>query len=204
MKRRSPSRGVIDAALNPASLAGEYERGGAAAISVLTEPAFFDGSLRDLATVRTSVSVPVLRKDFILDEAQVWEARAAGADAILLIVAALEPEALASLLAVSRSAGMEPLVEVHTKDEVEVALDAGARIVGVNNRDLTTFEIDLATAESLRPQLGEVIAVAESGIWSARDADRMRAAGYDAVLVGESLVRSGDPADVITRWAVGS
>lgn len=200
VKRRSPSRGVIDAAVDPVGLAQQYEAGGAAAISVLTEPTFFDGSLHDLECVRRDVALPVLRKDFILDEAQIWEARAAGADSVLLIVAALEGSQLAELLAAARAVGMEPLVEVHTAADVEVALGAGARIVGVNNRDLTTFEVDLATAEALRVELGDVVAVAESGIWTSDDAARMHAAGYDAVLVGESLVRSDSPADVIAAW----
>lgn len=204
VKKRSPSRGLIDASLDPVALAGEYERGGAAAISVLTEPSFFDGSLADLEQVREAVAVPVLRKDFILDEVQIWEARASSADAVLLIVAALDEAQLGRLLDAARSIGMEPLVEAHTAAEADAAVAAGARIVGINNRDLTTFEVDLATAETLRPRLGDVIAVAESGIWTAEDADRMWSAGFDAVLVGESLVRSGGPADVIASWKAGT
>lgn len=203
IKRRSPSRGVIDAGLDPVDLARDYRSGGAAAISVLTEPRFFDGSLDDLSAVQASVAIPVLRKDFIIDDTQVWEARAAGADAILLIVAALQPGQLHRLLDAARSVGMEPLVEVHTLSEAEVAVAAGARIIGVNNRDLATFEVDLATAETLRPALGDAVAVAESGIWTRDDANRMRAVGYDAVLVGESLVRSGNPAEIISSWLGG-
>lgn len=200
VKRRSPSRGVIHAGLDPVALARDYQSGGAAAISVLTESAHFDGSLDDLRDIRAAVDVPVLRKDFIVDEAQVWEARAAGADSILLIVAALTGERLDELLALSRSVGMEPLVEVHDAREADVAVAAGADVIGVNNRDLATFDVDLRTAESLRGRLGDVVTVAESGIWTRRDAQRMRNAGYDAVLVGESLVRSGDPAGAIASW----
>ena len=200
IKRRSPSRGIIDAHLDPVALAGDYQTGGAAAISVLTESSFFDGSLADLEAVRGAVTVPVLRKDFILEEAQIWEARASGADAVLLIVAALDPAQLEHLLESARSVRMEPLVEVHNTAEADVAVAAGAGVIGGNNRDLTTFEVDLATAEGLRRNLGDVVAVAESGIWTAEHADRMRSAGYDAILVGESLVRAGHPAQTIAEW----
>ncbi len=194
VKRRSPSRGTIDAALDPAALARSYQVGGAAAISVLTEPDHFSGSLEDLRAVREAAEVPVLRKDFVLDPAQVWEARAAGADAVLLIVAILDDAGLAELLDTADAAGMDALVEVHTFEEAGRARAAGARVVGVNNRDLATFEVDLATAERLRPALGDgVVAVAESGVSSRESAARMAAAGYDAVLVGEAAVRSGDP-----------
>lgn len=204
IKRRSPSRGRIDAALDPAELASSYESGGASAISVLTEPAYFDGSLADLQQVRSTVAAPVLRKDFILDESQVWQARAASADSLLLIVAALDPARLVQLLQSSRSVGMEPLVEVHDEREAAIAVECGASIVGVNNRDLATFDVNLATAERLRGRLGDAVAVAESGIWTDADAARMRAAGYDAVLVGESLVRSADPAALIRSWTQGT
>ena len=201
VKRASPSRGLIDADLDPVALAGEYGRGGAAAISVLTEPRFFRGSLDDLSNIRQAVDVPVLRKDFLLDPIQIWEARAAGADAVLLIVAALDDATLAELLSATNATGMEALVEVHSKTEVERARAAGARAVGVNNRDLKTFDIDLNTAERLAPLLEwTMVAVAESGIWTREDAGRMRAAGYDAVLVGESLVRAPDPAALIKNW----
>jgi len=200
IKRASPSRGLIDADLDPATLAVEYGHGGAAAISVLTEPRHFRGSLDDLVRVRQAVDVPVLRKDFLLDPIQVWEARAAGADAVLLIVAALEDAALADLLAATHANGMEAMVEVHSPLEVERARAAGARVIGVNNRDLETFEVDLGTAERLAPMLtGATVAVAESGIWTPADARRMRAAGYGAVLVGESLVRSPDPKGLLAR-----
>ncbi len=200
VKRRSPSRGVIDPDLRPDLLAKAYETGGAAAISVLTEPRFFDGSLEDLKMVKNGVGVPVLRKDFIVDEAQVWQARAAGADSTLLIVAILDDAQLVGLLAAARSVELEPLVEVHDEAEAERALVSGAHIIGVNNRDLATFDVDLATAERIAPLLTGVVKVAESGIWTAEDAGRMHDAGYDAVLVGESLVRSGDPTATIRSW----
>jgi indole-3-glycerol phosphate synthase len=194
VKRASPSRGAIDADLDPVALAAQYGRAGAAAISVLTEPHHFLGSLEDLRRVRHTVDVPVLRKDFLVDPVHIWEARAAGADAVLLIVAALDDTVLADLLALTHATGMEALVEVHNEVELERARAAGARVLGVNNRDLGTFEVDLNTAERLASLLTEVpVAVAESGIWTRADAHRMRAAGYDAVLVGESLVRSSAP-----------
>jgi indole-3-glycerol phosphate synthase len=194
VKRASPSRGPIHIDLDPIALAARYEGAGAAAISVLTEPRHFLGSLEDLRRVRQTVDVPVLRKDFLVDLVQIWEARAAGADAVLLIVAALDDAMLADLLALTHATGMEALVEVHNEVEVERARAAGARVFGVNNRDLGTFEVDLSTAERLAALLTEVpVTVAESGIWTRADARRMRAAGFDAVLVGESLVRSADP-----------
>ncbi|MDH5615652.1 MAG: indole-3-glycerol phosphate synthase TrpC, partial [Acidimicrobiia bacterium] len=146
VKRASPSRGIIHADLDPIMLAGAYGRGGADAISVLTEPRYFLGSLDDLRRVRQTVEVPVLRKDFLLDPIQIWEARATGADAVLLIVAALDDAKLAGLLAVTKATGMEALVEVHNAIEVDRALAAGARVIGVNNRDLGTFDVDLSTA----------------------------------------------------------
>jgi indole-3-glycerol phosphate synthase len=199
VKRASPSRGVIDSELDPVVLAVEYGFAGAAAISVLTEPDHFRGSLDDLRRVRGGVEVPVLRKDFLIDPVQIWEARAAGADAVLLIVAVLDDAKLTELLALTYATGMEALVEVHTADEVERARAAGARVIGVNNRDLSTFDIDLATAERLAPLLtGVAVTVAESGIWTGGDARRMRGAGYDAVLVGESLVRAPDRRALLT------
>jgi indole-3-glycerol phosphate synthase len=199
IKRRSPSAGDIRGDLDPVHRAHAYEQGGAAAISVLTEPDFFSGSLSDLEMVRGAVTVPVLRKDFVLDPVQVWEARAAGADAVLLIVAVLDRKALEECLAVSAAAGLEALVEVHTGPEAEVACDAGARIVGVNNRNLSTFRTDLSVAERLRKLLTEnTVTVAESGIAQPADAARMAAAGYDAVLVGEALVRATDPGALVS------
>lgn len=200
IKRRSPSAGVLAPALDPAEQAAAYVAGGAAAISVLTEPEFFSGTLEDLRAVRTAVEVPVLRKDFTLHPAQIWEARAAGADAVLLIVAALSDEELRALLAVARETGMAALVEAHTPDEALRAVTAGAPLIGVNNRDLTTFVTDLTTAESIAPLLpAGVVRVAESGVSTAEGAARMRRAGYHAILVGEALVRATDPAALVSR-----
>ena len=195
IKRRSPSRGELAAGLDPVRQASCYEAGGAAAVSVLTDPDFFDGSLEDLTSVRRTVELPVLRKDFIVHPAQVWESRAAGADALLLIVAALDDTELTALVTEAAEAGLEALVEVHTLEEIHRAEAAGARIVGVNNRDLKTFRVDLGTAESLAPHLGSfAVTVAESGVLGVGDARRMADAGYDAVLVGEGLVTASDPA----------
>jgi indole-3-glycerol phosphate synthase len=206
IKRRSPSAGQIASDLDAAAQARRYADGGAAAISVLTEPDFFGGSLADLAAVRDVVEIPVLRKDFIVDPVQVWEGRAAGADAVLLIVAALGPSQLRELLAVVAAAGMEALVEVHTPREVDAALAAGAETIGVNNRDLATFITDLAVAEAIAPTIPDgVVTVGESGVSSVAGARRMAAAGYDAILVGEAVVRSADPAGFIAELrAAGS
>lgn len=194
IKRRSPSRGTLNESLAAAPRARAYAAGGAGAVSVLTEPEFFGGSPDDLRGVRAAVPIPVLRKDFTLHPCQVWESRAMGADALLLVVAALEDRELEDLLAESRRAGVAALVEVHTAEEVMRAVAAGASVVGVNNRDLTTFEVDLANAERLASLVREVpVIVAESGISGPEDAARMARAGYDAVLVGESLVRAADP-----------
>ena len=193
-KRRSPSRGVLRAEYDPVAIASGYERAGAAAISVLTEPAFFDGSLEHLSAVRAAVGVPLLRKDFIVDEYQVVEARAAGADAVLLIVAALDDAALVRLLRVAGDFDLAALVEVHDAAELARALDAGADIVGVNNRSLRTLDVSLATSEALVESIPDTcVAVAESGLHSGDDVRRLRALGYDAFLVGERLVSADDP-----------
>lgn len=193
VKRRSPSRGPISEDLDPAALAAEYQAGGAAAVSVLTEPDYFGGSVADLVAVRRAVAVPVLRKDFLVHPAQIWESRALGADAVLLIVAALDDDELAGMLTTAAEAGVDALVEVHSDSEVDRASRAGAGIVGVNNRDLATFDVDLATAERLRGRLSTgVVAVAESGVLDVESATRMARAGYDAVLVGEAAVRAAD------------
>lgn len=200
VKRRSPSRGELAPDLDPVTQAAAYEAGGAAAISVLTEPEFFSGSLDDLEAVARSVEIPVLRKDFIIDSAQVWESKLAGADALLLIAAALDDDQLAKLLQETEGAGLDALVEVHTAEEADRATSAGARIIGVNNRDLATFTVDLATAESLAGRVSAATArVAESGIHTGADAARMGAAGYTAVLVGEALVRADDPAALVAE-----
>ena len=196
--RRSPSAGALAPGLDPAMQAAKYVAGGAAAISVLTEPQFFDGSLDDLVAVRTRVAVPVLRKDFVLDDVQIWEARVNGADAVLLIVAILSDDQLSHLHGTATAGGLATLVEAHTLDEVRRAVDAGAAIVGVNNRDLATFETDLATAEAAAGYLnGAALTVAESGVSSPEGAARMAAAGYDAILVGEAAVTAADPAAFI-------
>ena len=198
IKRKSPSAGVIDGSLDPRHQATAYVDGGADAISVLTEPMYFGGSMSDLAAVRGVVDVPVLRKDFTMAPSQVWEARAGGADAVLLIVAALEQTVLENLISVACAAGAEAIVEAHSPDEVVRAIDAGATIIGVNNRDLTTFTTDLAVAESIAPLLGAVeVTIAESGVSTSEGAKRMARAGYDAILVGEALVRSPHPAQLV-------
>ncbi len=183
IKRRSPVKGTF------------LPDGDPAALSVLTDESFFDGSLADLAAARAAVPIPVLRKDFLLDSYDVYVGRAAGADSVLLIVSILPPPTLALLLATARALGMEPLVEVHTENELRQAVDAGAAIIGINNRDLRTFTVDLGTTERLAPLAppGTVI-VGLSGIQSGADARRMRAAGAQAVLVGEALVTDPDPA----------
>ena len=190
IKRASPSRGAIAPNLDAAAQARAYERAGADAISVLTEPTCFAGSLADLAAVGHAVAVPVLRKDFIVDPHQVWEAAATGAAAVLLIVAALDGDGLAALLAECAATGLDALVEVHDEDDLLRAELAGARLVGVNNRDLQTLAIDLATTELLAPLASaDTLLVAESGIATAADAERMARAGARALLVGAALVR---------------
>ncbi len=190
IKKASPSAGVIAESFDPVAIAKDYERAGAAAISVLTDTQFFRGSLQNLVDVCASVSLPVLRKDFILDEIQIAEAAAAGADAILLIVAALEQKQLIDLASAAARYQLEALVEVHTLEELERALDAGAEIIGINNRNLETFDVDLGVTEKLSEKVpNDVVLVSESGIKSAKDVARARACGVDAVLVGEALMR---------------
>lgn len=198
IKRRSPSAGTLAAGLDPATTAAAYEAGGAACLSVLTEPDHFSGSADDLRAARAAVSLPVLRKDFMVHPAQVWEARAMGADAVLLIVAAVSDGRLRALLAAAADAGMDALVEAHDELEVDRALRADAELIGVNNRDLATFRTDPAVAERLANLFpADRVRVAESGVTDGAVAARMHAAGYDAVLVGEALVRSADPASVL-------
>jgi indole-3-glycerol phosphate synthase len=197
-KRRSPSKGVLAATYEPAALAAAYERGGAAAISVLTEPTFFDGALEDLAAVRRTVDLPVLRKDFIVDEYQLYEARATGADAVLLIVAALAQPELSALQRKALDLGLATLVEVHEDDEVPRALDAGARVIGVNNRNLRTLAVDVEASHRLARLIPrDVIAVSESGLQSRSDLDRLRGDGYRAFLIGERFMTDPDPARAI-------
>lgn len=200
VKRASPSRGPLADIPDPAALAVSYETGGASAISVLTEGRRFGGSLGDLEAVRAAVSIPVLRKDFIADPYQVFEARAAGADLVLLIVAALEQNHLAELYALVTGLGMTALVETHSADEVSRALDVGASLIGVNARDLSTFELDQDLFGSLADSIPSgVIRVAESAVKSPEDVAHYRRAGADVVLVGEALV-TGDPVATLTEF----
>lgn len=206
VKRSSPSKGALADIKDPAALAADYAAGGAAAISVLTEERRFGGTLDDLRAVRARVDIPVLRKDFITTSYQLWEARAAGADLALLIVAALEQPALESLIERSRSIGLTPLVEVHDEEEVQRALDADADLIGVNNRNLKTLDVDRSTFDRLAPLLPEgVIKVAESGIRGPHDVIEYAKSGAHVVLVGETLVRGDDPrASVADLVAAGA
>lgn len=206
VKRSSPSKGALAEIADPAGLARDYEAGGAAVISVLTEGHRFGGSLADLDAVRLAVDVPVLRKDFILTSYQLWEARAHGADLVLLLAVALEQPALVSLVERAQSLGLTPFVECHTADEVDRAVDAGARIVGVNARDLRTLEVDRTLFARLAPRVPPgVLRIAESGVRGPYDLMAYANAGADAVLVGESLVTGGRPrtavADLVTAGA---
>ncbi|MEY9892264.1 indole-3-glycerol phosphate synthase [Catenulispora sp. MAP12-49] len=206
VKRSSPSKGALAAIADPAGLAADYEAGGATVISVLTEQRRFGGSLADLDDVRKKVDIAVLRKDFIVTSYQLWEARAHGADLALLIVAALEQPALESLIERAVSIGLTPLVEVHDEEEVRRALDAGARLVGVNARDLKTLEVKRDTFARLAPLVpDDVVRVAESGVRGPHDLIAYANAGADAVLVGESLVTGKDPraavADLVAAGA---
>ena len=198
VKRSSPSKGPLADITDPAALAADYEAGGASVISVLTEARRFGGSLADLDAVRARVDVPVLRKDFVVTSYQVWEARAHGADLVLLIVAALEQNALVSLVERTESLGMTPLVEVHDEQELDRALDAGARVVGVNARDLKTLEIDRSVFGRLAPRIpGSVVKIAESGVRGPHDLLAYAAEGADAVLVGEAAVTGGNPRQAV-------
>ncbi|MEK7769879.1 MAG: indole-3-glycerol phosphate synthase TrpC [candidate division NC10 bacterium] len=195
VKRASPSRGVLNAGLDPAAQGRSYAAAGAAALSVLTDEKYFHGTLDDLEAVRAAVSLPVLRKEFIVDEYQLWESRAAGADAVLLIVAAVGAGTLRDLFQAAKGVGLGTLVEAHTAREVEEALALGAQVVGINNRDLQTLETSLSPSLALLPLVppGHV-AVSESGIFTREDVERVVAAGAHAVLVGEALVRAADVA----------
>jgi indole-3-glycerol phosphate synthase len=204
VKRRSPSKGDLLADLDPAAVAADYERGGASCLSVLTDEAFFGGSTADLRAARDAVGIPVLRKDFTVSASDVADARLMGADAVLLIVAALDGAELTDLHAVAIDLGIDALVEVHDEDEVERALAAGASLIGVNQRDLVTFEVDheraLRVVASIPP---DVVRVAESGIRDAADAAALAAGGYDAVLVGEAVVTAGDRAKAVAALRGG-
>jgi indole-3-glycerol phosphate synthase len=200
VKRASPSKGALADIPDPAELAGEYAAGGARCISVLTEGRWFGGSLADLAAVRAAVGVPVLRKDFVVSAYQVHEARAHGADLVLLIVAALEQNVLVGLLERIESLGMTALVEVHNEDEADRALEAGAQVIGVNARDLRTLEVDRSVFERIAPGLpNNVVKIAESGVRGPHDLIRYASAGADAVLVGEGLVTKKSPRDAVAE-----
>lgn len=206
VKRASPSKGALATIADPAALAHDYAAAGACLISVLTEERRFGGSLADLAAVRATVDTPLLRKDFVISSYQLWEARVYGADAVLLIVAALSQDALVSLVERAASLGLTPLVEVHTEAEVERALAAGASVIGVNSRDLHTLNVDRDTFRRLAPLIPEDrVRIAESGVRGPHDLLAYASAGADAVLVGESLVVGGNPreavADLVTAGA---
>ena len=197
-KRRSPSRGVLAAQYDPVAIATQYEAGGAVAVSVLTEPTFFDGALAHLTAVREHVGLPVLRKDFIVDEYQLLEARAAGADAVLLIVAALEQRDLIDLRQRADALGLAALVEVHDDEELSRAVDCGARLVGVNNRNLRTLAVDVDASDRLAARMpSSVIGVSESGLQTRADLERLAAAGYKAFLIGERFMTAPQPAQAI-------
>lgn len=198
VKRRSPSKGEINSRLSAADQARAYARGGGAAVSVLTEPAHFGGALADLEEARRAVALPLLKKDFHVEEVQLLEARAAGASAALLIARALAPEALARLAAFARDIALEVLIEIRSEAELERALAAEAQIIGVNNRDLETLVIDPAVSQRLIPRIpARCIAVMESGVRGPRDVERAGAVGADAVLVGSSLSAAGDPSAAV-------
>jgi indole-3-glycerol phosphate synthase len=204
-KRRSPSRGVLRQNYDAPSIAGTYAAGGAAAISVLTEPTFFDGSLADLEAVVAVVDVPVLRKDFVVAPYQILEARAAGASAVLLIVAALNDQALRSLAREAKQAGLDALIEVHDAIELQRAIDAGSEIVGVNNRNLRTLDVNLRASEELIARMpAGIVAVSESGLKSADDLVRLRALGYSAFLIGERFMTQADPGEALRKLLAGT
>jgi indole-3-glycerol phosphate synthase len=202
VKRKSPSKGVINAELSAVGQALAYADGGAAAISVLTEPNHFNGSIDDLAAVSSAVDIPALKKDFHIDPIQLAEARAYGATAALLIVRALRPDRLAEMMSTANSVGLETIVEIRDEEELRLALDLGAAIVGINNRNLETLIIDPMTSERLLPQIPRsVIAIAESGMSTRRDVERVAALGADAVLVGSSLSASPNPTASVKDFA---
>jgi indole-3-glycerol phosphate synthase len=205
LKKASPSKGLIRADFHPVKLAGELESAGAAALSVLTDEEFFQGSLKNLREASATVKVPCLRKDFIVDEFQLLEARANSADAILLIVAALSQEELIRLASAARKRGLDVLCEVHDENELQSALDASCDLIGVNARDLRTFRVSLETTIALAEKIPSgALRVAESGIHSPEDVARLRAAGYDAFLIGESLMRADSPGTALRELLVPS
>jgi indole-3-glycerol phosphate synthase len=198
IKKASPSKGVLALDFDPSAIAQSYEQGGAAALSVLTDEKYFQGSLSDLESARAAVGLPVLRKDFTIDAYHVHQAAAHGADAILLIAAILTERQMRDFRELAERYRMTALVEVHDEDELKPAIASGAKLIGVNNRNLHTFEVSLDTALALADQIpSQVVRVAESGIHSAADVERLRAAGYQAFLVGEHLMKSGDPSGAL-------
>jgi indole-3-glycerol phosphate synthase len=200
IKKASPSRGILSNDFDPPRIARDYESGGAAALSVLTDEPFFQGSLADLQNARTAVSLPVLRKDFTIDASQILEAAAHGADAILLIAAILTARQIRDFREIAASHRLSALVEVHNRRELDAAIDGGADLIGVNNRNLSTFEVTLETSLALAGHMpAGALLVSESGIHSAADIVRLRAAGYSAFLVGEHLMKSGDPAAALRK-----
>lgn len=200
VKKASPSAGVIAAEFDPLEIARQYEAAGAHCISVLTDEQFFQGHLRYLTQIRRAVGLPCLRKDFIIHEVQIFEAAVAGADAVLLIVAALEQEQLEHLYGVAESLMMDVLVEVHTEEELFRALDLGSRLIGINNRNLTTFEVDLEATEKISEEVPEgIVLVSESGLKTRADAQRVFDCGCNAILVGEALMRTGDIAGQVAE-----
>ena len=203
IKRKSPSKGDLNARLDPAELAAQYQRGGASCLSVLTDSNHFGGSTSDLQTARAACSVPVIRKDFTVDARDICDARIMGADCVLLIAAVLTAAEMSSFLELCREVDIDALVEVHDEAELEVAMNAGAALVGVNQRDLVTFAVDQARAVRMAPLIPDhVVKVAESGVRGRDDAIALRAAGYDAILVGEHLVTSSDPEVALTELCV--
>ncbi|MBJ7369083.1 MAG: indole-3-glycerol phosphate synthase TrpC [Ilumatobacteraceae bacterium] len=203
IKRRSPSKGDLNANLDPAELAAQYQRGGASCLSVLTDSNHFGGSVSDLQKARAACSVPVIRKDFTVDARDVCDARIMGADCVLLIAAVLTPAELSSFLELCREVDIDALVEVHDETELDVAMGAGATMVGVNQRDLVTFAVDQARAVRMAPLIPDnVVKVAESGVRGREDAIALKAAGYDAILVGEHLVMSQNPEAALTELCV--
>ena len=203
IKRRSPSKGDLNARLDPAALAGRYERGGASCLSVLTDVDHFGGSVTDLQAARGATALPVIRKDFTVSEADVCDTRLMGADCVLLIAAALERDELVRFHALAVAIGLDVLVEIHDEHELDVALAAGATMVGVNQRDLVTFEVDHDRAVRMAGVIpNDIVKIAESGVRGPADARSLRAAGYDAVLVGESLVTAADPSAALAALRV--
>ena len=205
-KRRSPSAGTIRSDLSATDVATRYERGGACAISVLTDEQHFGGSILDLAAIRAVTALPLLRKDFIVDEIQIYEAAAAGADAVLLITAALDDTALIKLRVIAEDElGLDAVVEVHTSEELRRAVSAGARIIGVNNRDLRTFRISLETSERLIAEApGDQIMISESGLQDANSVRRLRELGFRGFLIGEALMRAPDPEAALRDFIAGA